>query len=439
MKAPKFCVYTTHMNSEALHAQIRFGLGRRGGEALPADPRAWLAQQLDGPDLALARPGATVGEGLRALRLDQTLKDKANRARAILLADAATAIDVLLTTETPFRERLVAFWANHFTVSLKRGQIAAVAQPFIREAIRPHVTGKFDAMLLAVMRHPAMLMYLDNAQSFGPDSNAGRRTHRGLNENLARECLELHTVTPAAGYTQQDVTAFAKILTGWSIRYDEEPPGYMFRLYAHQPGRKNLMGQSYSGGEQEGAQALAWLARHPATLHNLAFKLVRHFVADVPPPAAVARVEAVLHRTNGDLKAAALEVVALPEAWVPLTKLRQPTEYVIAVLRALDLPAAKRPNLNGVFASLGQPYMAAPLPNGWGDTAADWAAPEAMLRRVDWAYGVAGRAGGEEPAQIADNSLGPLLPAATAELIRHAGDRRDALTLLLTAPEFQRR
>ena len=429
------------MDNSARHALIRFGYGARGNQPAPADPRGWLAGQLDGPDPALARPGASVADGLRALRQDQAAKTgKLETTRAVLAADAATAIDVLLTTDTPFRERLVWFWTNHFTISLRRAQVIGVAHAYVREAIRPHVTGKFADMLLAVMQHPAMLMYLDNAQSVGPDSPAGRRTRRGLNENLARECLELHTVTPASGYTQQDVTAFAKVLTGWSIRYVDEPVGYLFRPNTHEPGGQLVLGQSCAAGESGGAQMLGWLARHPATLRNLATKLVRHFVADTPAEADVARVARVLRDTDGDLKAAALAVVELPGAWVPLAKLRTPMEYMVAVLRALDLPAEQRPDLRGVLGGLGQPYMSAPLPNGWGDTAADWAAPEALLRRIDWAYGVTGKAmDGTDAAALADHTLGSLLPATAADAIHRAGDRRTALTLLLTAPEFQRR
>ncbi|MBC7636198.1 MAG: DUF1800 domain-containing protein [Acetobacteraceae bacterium] len=386
------------------------------------------------------RPWHSSAEGLRAIRLDQQDKDgKQSHVRPIITADAATAIDVLLTTDAPFRERLVWFWANHFTVSLRRGQVTALAHAYLREAIRPHVTGRFEDMLVAVMRHPAMLIYLDNAQSFGPNSNAGMRARRGLNENLARECLELHTVTPASGYTQNDVTEFAKVLTGWSVRYEEEPPGYLFRLNAHELGSKTVMGQVYAGGEGEGMRALGWLAEQPSTYRNLAIKLVRHFVADVPPPGAVARVERALNQTKGNLKAAALEVVALPDAWTPLTKLRRPMDYVVGVLRALDLPQGRRPDLRGVFGMLGQPYLSAPLPNGWSDLAEDWAAPEALLRRIDWAYSIAGRAGDADPVAIADASLGELLPADTMSAIRRAGDRREALTLLLAAPEFQRR
>jgi uncharacterized protein (DUF1800 family) len=345
----------------------------------------------------------------------------------------------MLTTGTPFRERLVWFWANHFTVSLKRGEVTAVALPFIQEAIRPHVTGRFTDMLLAVMRHPAMLMYLDNAQSIGPDSPVGLKQKRGLNENLARECLELHTVSPAAGYTQADVTAFANVLTGWSIELNQPPAGFRFRPFTHQPGSQTVMGQSFPPGEQGGVAALTWLSQHPATHRHLATKLVRHFVADDPPADAVTRVEAVLRNSHGDLRAAALELTRLPQAWTPLTKLRSPAEYVIAALRALDLPADRRPDARGIMAGLGQPFLTAPLPNGWPDTAADWAGPESMLRRVDWAYSVAARAGGLDPVTVADASLGPLLPAATAEQIRRAGSKREAFTLLLASPEFQRR
>ncbi len=205
-----------------------------------------------------------------------------------------------LATDAPFRERLVWFWANHFTVSLRAGRIAALAGDYLRSAIRPHVTGRFGDMLLAVMRHPAMLIYLDNAGSFGPDSAAGLRQGKGLNENLARECLELHTVSPAAGYTQADVTSFARLLTGWSVANgDRSRPASASgpctsrasrRCWAAVPGRR--------GGR---ASALAFLADHPATHRHLATKLVQHFVADDPPPADGQRIEGVLRDTRGDL------------------------------------------------------------------------------------------------------------------------------------------
>ncbi len=431
------------METRTAHALIRFGLGRKGAEPLPADPQAWLAQQLEGPDPALRVPGASAEDGLLAIREQRARrleKDGQNPIRSLYRAEQAKYVAHLLTTDVPFRERLVTFWANHFTVSLKRGECAATVHAFVREAIRPHVTGRFSDMVLAVMRHPAMLMYLDNATSFGPDSSVGSRQRKGLNENLARECLELHTVTPASGYTQADVTSFAKVLTGWSIEINKDPVGYVYRRLAQQPGEKLVMGRSYPEGEQSGITLLNWLALHPSTHRNLATKLVRHFVSDTPPEAAVRRIEAVLASSGGDLKAAALAITRLAEAWAPLTKLRSPNDYIVAVLRAVDLPADKRPpDVPGLMAGLGQPLMTAPLPNGWADTAAEWAGSEAMLRRIDWAYGFAGRASAMDPDQIGRLALGPLLSDATLTQMQRAGSRRDAMTLLLASPEFQRR
>ncbi len=453
------------MDTRTAHALIRFGLGRRGAEPLPADPAAWLMRQLDGPDPFLATPGASSADGLTAFREDrkerserklegapppgtpppgmppnpQPAEAMPHRVRDMVKADFGHLLDHVLTTDTPFRERLAWFWSNHFTVSARRGEVAPVMLPFMREAIRPNVTGRFVDMLFAAMRHPAMLEYLDNASSIGPASPAGLRSHRGLNENLARECLELHTLSPASGYTQADVTEFAKILTGWSIDANLNPPQFVFRLNAHEPGAKTMMGQSFPHGLAGGVEALTWIADHPWTHRHLATKLVRHFVADDPPPAAVARVEGALSATKGNLKAAYVELIRMPEAWQPLTKLRSPMDYVVAAMRALDFPPDNRPDIVGVMGQLGQPAFNAPLPNGWPDTAADWAGSEAMLRRVDWSYGMAARATAVDPDALAQNSLGALLKPATLEQMHHAGSRRDAITLVLASPEFLRR
>ena len=289
------------------------------------------------------------------------------------------------------------------------------------------------------MRHPAMLMYLDNARSVGPDSVVGRTGRRGLNENLARECLELHTVGPDAGYTQADVTEFARVLTGWSVEMQRLYPGWVFRPGAHEPGTKTVMGRRFGQGEVAGIEALEFLARHPATHRHLATKLVRHFVADTPLPDAVAVIEGVLRDTDGDLGAASTALLHLPGAWTPLNKLRTPVDFAVAALRALDLPADKLPPLRGALQALGQPLWNAPLPNGWPDVASEWAAPEAIMRRIDWSQAVAGHAGDGNPAEVADGVLGPLLRPQTRDAMRGAGSRRDALTLLLTSPEFQRR
>jgi uncharacterized protein (DUF1800 family) len=422
-------------------ALVRFGLGRRGAEPLPRDPTAWLLDQLRRPDPTRLDDPPTTAAGLTALREDRATQPLPGESRvaALFKAQAAAQLANAVTTPAPFRERLVWFWTNHFTVSRRQGGCAAVAAAFVEEAIRPHVTGRFDDMVLAVMHHPAMLLYLDNAGSFGPDSPVGQKTHRGLNENLARECMELHTVSPLAGYTQADVTSFANILTGWSVDLKANPPGFRYRPFAHQPGVQTVMGRQFPPDEAGGVEALKFLANHPAAHRFLATKLVRHFVADDPPPAAVGAIEVVLRDTKGDLGAASAALVTLDAAWQSATKLRTPMDYLVASVRALDVPPDRIPNMTGMLADLGQPLWTAPAPNGWPDRAADWAAPEAMLRRIDWASGFAGRIGDRDVVEVADMTLGPLLRPATRDAIRRAGSRRDAMTLLLTSPEFQRR
>ncbi len=429
------------MDTRTAHALIRFGLGHRGTESPPDDPAAWLRAQLQAADTA--PPGPLAADGLAALRADRDNKGDPERPRLvppILQQDIAAFATQAVTTAAPFRERLAWFWSNHFTISLRGGPVAAVAGAFVRDAIRPHVTGRFGDMLLAVMRHPAMLMYLDNAQSVGPASPVGQRTQRGLNENLARECMELHTVGVDAGYTQADVTSFARIITGWSVELKQEPLGFRFRPMVHEPGAKTVMGRSFPEGEQGGVEALAFLANHPATHRHLATKLVRHFAADDPPPDAVRRVEWVLRDSGGDLGAAALALVELHACWTPLAKLRSPQDYVVAVFRASGVAVDATAPVTNAIAGLGQPAWAAPFPIGWPDRAADWSGPEAMMRRIDWCYSASSRFFPNVDEQaVAEAGLGPLLSAGTALAIRRAGSRSDALTLLFASPEFQRR
>jgi uncharacterized protein (DUF1800 family) len=430
------------MDPRTAHALIRFGLGPRGAQAPPGDPVAWLAGQLDGPDPALAAQSHSAAEALVARR-DDTMNPlppgQKHRQLQMWEDDSAVAARTLLETGAPLRERLVWFWANHFTVSLRRGDLRALVMPYVREAIRPFVTSRFADMLAAVMHHPAMLSYLDNTESFGPDSPGGLHQHRGLNENLARECLELHTVSPAAGYTQTDVTAFARVLTGWTVDAQRPAPGFAFLPRRHQPGPKSMMGRVFAEGEAGGEAALAFLGQHPATYRHIAWQMVQHFAADAPDAADVAQVAAVLGRTQGDLKAAMLELLRLPSAWQKLTKLRQPWDYTVAVLRALDLPENNRPPPVAVMQALGQPFMTAPLPNGWADTTEVWADGELLLRRADWAMQVSGRALTLEPMEVAECSLGPLLSPATRAAVQRAPTRREALALLFASPEFYRR
>ena len=430
------------MDLRTAQALIRFGLGRRGDEPLPADPAQWLLGQLRQPDPSQFDPRPNTPRAAAAVLADRANKPKPgeSQVRALFRDEVKAELYNALTTPAPFRERLVWFWANHFTVSV-RGGVAAGVCCFIEEAIRPHVTGRFEAMLFAVMHHPTMLFYLNNVGSVGPNSQAGQDGKRGLNENLARECLELHTVSPAAGYSQADVTNFAKILTGWSVNLRGDPPGFMFRPRAHEPGEQVLMGRTFPDGEQGGVDALHFLANHPSTHRFLATKLVRYFVADEPPAEVVRHIEGVLRDTGGNLGVAAEALVGLDAAWQPSSKLRTPQDFVVAALRSLDLPDEQRQTvpIQGILAGLGQPFQNAPQPNGWPDRAAEWAAPEAMLRRIDWAYAVSDRVGSRDVAELADANLGPLLRAETLQAVQRAGSRREAMTLLLTAPEFQRR
>jgi uncharacterized protein (DUF1800 family) len=388
-------------------------------------------------------------EARRAILLagEQLTGNYKPKSKDMYIADGVAQLDWAANTNASFRERLVWFWANHFSVSIYQGQTAALVGAFVREAIRPHVNGNFTDMVLAVERHSAMLRYLDNDQSVGPDSPVGRKTGRGLNENLGRECMELHTVGLAAGYSQADVTSMAKILTGWSVATSDkggDGTGFKYRANAHEPGLQVVLGRGFSGGEQGGVDALTYLSQHSTTYRLLATKLVTHFVSDEPPPDAVAVIADVLLETGGDLAAASAALVDLPEAWVPLVKLKTPLEFVISVIRAAPVPDGQPAvNYAGVLNRLGQPLWGAPLPNGWSDKAADWDGSDAVMSRVDWAYTYAGRFDngdmGVQPADMANAALGPLLRPATAGAISHAGSRREAVTLLFASPEFQRR
>lgn len=443
------------MSIAPLQALNRFGLGARPGETPPANPHAWLAAQLDGPDPGLASPAfatlPTAADGLIARRADFAARRKIlasglplkgnfkPQTLAILRNDAKTQIDFALTTNAPFRERLVWFWANHFTVSTRQGGIQPLVGPYLREAIRPHVTGKFTDMVLAVERHPAMLLYLGNAFSTGPNSRVGQRTHRGLNENLGRECMELHTVSLRAGYHQADVTNMAKLLTGWSINPQNQPTGFMFRPFLHEPGPQTLMGRTFPAGEQGGIEALRFLSTYPTTWVALATKLVRHFVADQPPQPAINHIASVLADTGGDLRAASLALIDLPDAETPLTKIKTPFEYLISSLRAAGLADLPVGMYLGTLNRLGQPLWHAPLPNGWSDLGADWSGSDAVLGRIDFGYTLAARIHEKNPLDLAHSALGPLLRPTTIQAIRHAGSKREALSLLFAAPEFQRR
>jgi uncharacterized protein (DUF1800 family) len=474
----------------ALH---RFGCGPRAGSvaAIAADPRGALLAELDRPGAGrVADPGLLAsGAATRAAFKFQQAQNAARRAaraaqtapppnadgnmtagaemkpveppatppppgarpdpgpplpQQIYLDEAKARLHAALGADIGFAERLAWFWSNHFCVSADKFGVRSIAGAYEREAIRAHLLGRFGDMLLAVETHPAMLIYLDNARSIGPDSVAGVRQKRGLNENLAREILELHTLGVRTVYTQDDVTRFANVITGWTIippRQDPERGGeFIFNERMHQPGAQTVIGRSYPDtGFEQGRAVLATLARHPATARHLANKLARHFVADEPPPALVERLAKRFLDTQGDLKEMAKALVTAPEAWdAPRSKLKRPGEWIVGALRATGVTP---PDIGPVMQAhnlLGEPLWRPPAPKGFADDSAAWL--DGLAQRIDLANQFARRQGAEaDPREVFEDVLAPLASAETRQTIARAESRPQALVLLLMAPEFQRR
>lgn len=453
-------------------AVTRFGLGARPGELeqAKADPKGFLKAQIrpggaDQPEGELP----SSAERLITFREFQQMEQRErqaqanapqnappmamtqmNRQDAVGVNEEFTARGRLgATTPAAFRERWTLFWANHFTVSAVKQISANQAGPFEREAIRPHVFGRFEDMLLASSSHPGMLVYLDQVQSVGPESQAGRRgmQQRGLNENLAREILELHTVGLGAGYTQADVTEFARAMTGWSVGGGPNEPAerqgkFIYRPQTHEPGARTVLGKRYpdTGGLQAHA-IMRDLAASPWTARHVATKLARHFVADEPPASLVKTLEDSFIASGGRLDRLAHALIDAPEAWAPqAAKFKTPYEFIISSWRAVGVlprnPQQVMPTLN----NLGQRPFSAPSPKGWPDEAMTWAAPDAVIKRLAWSETfAASNAERAEPIRIAQSCLGARLTPKVASAMISAESRQEALTILLMSPEFQRR
>jgi uncharacterized protein (DUF1800 family) len=484
---------TADPKSEALFALHRFGFGPRAGAAatIAADPRGALLADIERPDAAAltdsmpssgeaARAAFEAREARRAARLAREAAKTANssaispdanarptapgappvsgatrppnspRASANPVAvalqqiyrdEANARIQAALNAEIGFAERLTWFWSNHFCVSVAKNGVRPLAGAYEREAIRPHVLGRFHDMLLAAETHPAMLIYLDNARSIGPNSQAGMTRGKGLNENLAREILELHTLGVRTVYSQDDVTGFAKIITGWTVvpARREHAGEFMFNPNMHEPGTHTLLGVRMDNSDfEQGYRALAMLARHPATARHIADKLVHHFISDRPLPTLAEKLAARFVETDGDLKEVAKALVAAPESWNAADrKLKRPAEWMVTTLRAtdaeLDITAfMQAQNL------LGEPLWRPAAPKGFSDDDAAWI--DGLAQRLDVANELARRIGGAtDPQQAFDTALGPLATDETRTAIRRAESRPQALTLLFMAPEFQRR
>lgn len=480
---------------ESAIALNRFGLGARPDDALPANPRAWLKDQLrrfeprpaamadlptrteiastfadyleevrvqkmqrlqarlgDVPDMA-GRAGAEVGKPLR-----QTARQVARGHYAV---QVGARVRAALIGSTPFAERLVHFWANHFAVSADRFVATGLAGMLEFEAIRPNLRGSFADMLLAVERHPAMLLYLDQTQSIGADSMlANHITSRGgrklgLNENLAREILELHTLGARTGYRQQDVTEFARALTGWTVaglargpgahtidRLARAPGSFVFADRLHEPGERTILGRSYAQTGEDQAQAvLEDLAVHPATARHIATKLARHFIADDPPLALVTRLTAAFTASNGDLPTLYAALIDAPESWSSdAAKFKTPWDWSLSALRAVGTQTVQDKAFIAMMQQLGQPVWQPGSPAGWEDVAPSWMGPDALMRRVEVAERLAQRVGNvPDPRTLALRILPEPLGPSTAQAIARADSPEQGLALLLVSPEFLRR
>jgi uncharacterized protein (DUF1800 family) len=400
----------------------------------------------DGANGAMANASGKPAETMQP-NAPQPPPQQLNIIQKTFRTEALARLQRATMADCGYGERLVVFWSNHFCISAGKGGLARMwAGSFEREAIRPHVLGRFADMLKAVEQHPAMLLFLDNQQSLGPDSRAGINRNRGLNENLAREIMELHTLGVGGGYSQDDVTSLARIITGWTYagRLGQlgTPGTFVFNANAHQPGAQRVMGKIYeAGGVAQGEAVLSDIARHPSTAKFVATKLARHFVADDPPPALVARLGEVFVKTDGDLKAMALALLDSDEAWqAPLTKMRSPYEFLVASGRLLAQIPTDPGRYLGALNVLGQPLWSPAGPNGFPDSNAAWAAPEGMKLRLDISAQIASRlADGVDPRALLELAAADAASEETRKTVERAESRQQALALLLMSPEFQRR
>ncbi|VVT04450.1 conserved hypothetical protein [Sphingomonas sp. EC-HK361] len=504
--------------SEISIALNRFGYGLRSGEAAPSDGKAWLLGQfarydpkpdaianapttagvaadlaayfreqqamrranrqgmggqppqtpaqpqpqamVPAPDMAALALGARPAKPARSDEMKQARQFAARANRLDYAAGVGARAATTLASDTPFMERMVHFWSNHFAVSADKLQVVGLAGPFEFEAIRPHVLGKFSDMLMAVEQHPAMLLYLDQAVSVGPTSPLGSRIAArgnrkiGLNENLAREIMELHTLGVRTGYTQADVTEFARAMTGWTVAGIGQGPGaraagtdgipgdFVFADALHEPGDRTIRGKRYpAGGVAQASAVLADLAVDPATATHIATKLSRHFAGDTPPPAMVARVRDAFLQSGGDLPMVYRAVIASPEAWVAApVKFKTPWEWSVSSMRALGMKTVDGPVMTGLLNQLGQPMWKPGQPIGYDDIAGSWAGPDAVMRRVEAAERFATRAPSTIDARALAAKLYPAaVTPATTQALSRAESPGQALALLLVSPEAMRR
>ncbi|WP_417205519.1 DUF1800 domain-containing protein [Antarctobacter sp.] len=450
-------------------ADIRFGCGRSPRIAAPDSVAALLAG-LTAPDSAAAAHPIETYETFLATRLSPTfaLGRIRNQEKGTPQADAAhrgiikitqtgrtarvgwlvSHVARRITSDTPLRERLESFWADHFTARGKANVMQVSTSPYIESAIRPHLAGRFEDMLIAAATHPLMLHYLDQQASAGPNSPQAQRHPGkvGMNENLARELLELHTLGVNGPYSQDDVRQLAELLTGLTFTPDA---GTVFRTALAEPGAETVLGRSYGGGPavvEDIHAALRDLARHPATADHIAHKLAVHFVRDTPDPALVTAMAGVWRETGGDLPEVYRAMLDHPAAWDPAPgNAKMPLDYIASACRALDVPPkalATRAQmlLMEPLRLMGQVWQEPPGPDGLPEADEAWITPQGLAARLQWGFTLPQLMldALPDPRDFVETALGARAPAEVRFAASAAETRADGIGVVLASPAFQR-
>lgn len=444
-------------------AAFRFGFGLPLPKGAPVTPATMIGHLVAPDPMDAVYPRLRLTEVAEATRTAHEAQAAARKDRSKEAAEKA-AIDVVLTLaatgfrrqlarslDSPdgLRERLVRFWTDHFTVVTRNKPNAAIVASFVDDAIRPHVTASFAQMLTAATLHPAMLTYLDQVVSVGPNSRFGKRQGKGLNENLARELLELHTLGVGGGYGQGDVRELAELLTGLRVDPGE---GVVFDDRRAEPGAETVLGLRYGGKGMDPIKAvLADLALRPETARHVTGKLVTHFLTDAARPELVDALSEVWMRTWGDLAAVTGAMLDLPAFWsTQAQKARNPVEFLVASLRALGVSGADvmaatekdfRQLIMAPLIAMGQPARGAAGPDGWPEALTDWITPQGMAARINWAISAPKRLGKTmpDPVALVPEVLGPRASERLIWAVARAESRSDGVALILAAPEFNRR
>jgi len=448
---------------EGAIAVTRFGLGAGPDEIAIASeaPKAWLLAQLrpnrsNHPafrDLLSSREIYKISRQYKEAKKVMADADKdaasdkyGKTIRRNIEAEIKARSIYAAQTQTPFHERLTRFWGNHFSISARNRNTRLFPGSYEREAIRPHILKSFYELAASAIFHPGMLVFLDNDSSVGPKSRKGLDDNQGLNENLAREALELHTVTPAAGYSQFDVTEFAKALTGWRVERDaDDNPNRQgqttFKDRRHEPGPRLVFGKKYNEpGPKQALAILKDLCARPETAENIATKLAAHFVSDTPPQALVDALKNSFLQTNGNLMTLYKTLINSPLSWTSIAqKIKTPDELIVSASRltGFETVITKRPK--DTYDSLAQIPFTAPTPEGWPDKAQAWLGPDAVLKRIEWANELSSRLSNMDARQFLQSALGQRLSARSLKAVSAAESSQQAFVLALMSPEFQRR